>query len=412
MEQPTASEPLASSACLAKSLRFKRILVGCRKAGRRSAFGLLRVQAKLHQFRRMRPPPESRDSSSAAQPQGVAREPMVRMLLRSPQIWWAFLGLRSNSALTRLMQTAAPVILFDDPVRLPQNSPANTRYFLVCWDGLIDQQPIEDARRALPPDADLIVLVVGDFSSVSNEPAPILRLYPDGELQYRERPRFDLRSAARILFAKIRSVVTPLKNLMQRGSRLQTLRLLFGSPQIVFCGSIGMTPPLIDMLCRRYSVDPALFAGHRFFSTQQSPEDGATSLAVDGPFLADLYDRGQIGQLFFLSVIHLLGREYFVARIRHAGLPLYVNRFAEGSYIDVYSTPFYKQHVFLDFGSVVGSGNYPRIADLTWFGKTFLRIDLEGRLDRLLPLARSAALAALFEAEWNRKSPALLQDMR
>jgi hypothetical protein len=336
----------------------------------------------------------------------------ISLYLRPSQIWWAYLGLRSNPAITRLMETAAQAILFDDPARLPQDRAASTRYFLVCWDGLIDQRPIEDARRALPRDADLTVLVVGDFSSVTNEHTRILPLYPAGELRFREHPRFDLTSTAAILLARLRGLALPLKNLMQSGSRSQTLRLLFGPRQIVFCGSIGMTPPLIDMLCRRYSIDPALLAGHRFFSAEQSLQDGAASLAVDGPFLADLYDRGQIGRLFFLSAIHLLGREYFVARIRHAGLPLYVNRFAEGSYIDVYSTPFYKQHLFLDFGSVVGSGNYPRIADLTWFGKAFVRIEFEDSLDRLLPLAPSASLEPLFEAEWNRKSPALLDAMR
>jgi len=345
-------------------------------------------------------------------PPGAGRKPIVRMLLRSPQIWWAYLGLRSNPALTRLMQTAAQVILFDDPARLPQNPPTDTRYFLVCWDGLMDERPIEDARRALPADANLTVLVVGDFSFVGHEPTPILPLYYRGELQFREHPRLDLGTSKAILSARARGLALPLKNLLQRGSRSNILRLLFGPGQIVFCGSIGMTPALIDMLCRRYSADPAHFAGHRFFSAEQSLQDGAASLAVDGPFLADLYDRGQIGRLFFLSAMHLLGREYFVARIRHAGLPLYVNRFAEGSYIDVYSTPFYKQHLFLDFGSVVGSGNYPRIADLTWFGKAFVRIEFEDSLDRLLPLARSASVGPLFEAEWSRKSPALLDGMR
>jgi len=336
----------------------------------------------------------------------------ISLYLRSPQIWWAYLGLRSNPALTRLMETATHVILFDDPARLPQNQPARTQYFLVCWDGLMDQRPVEEARQALPADADLTVLAVGDFSFVGHEPTPILPFYCRGELQFREHPRFDLGTSKAILSARARGLALPLKNLLQRGSRSNILRLLFGPGQIVFCGSVGMTPSLIDMLCRRYSANPALFAGHRFFSAEQSLQDGAASLAVDGPFLADLYDRGQIGRLFFLSAMHLLGREYFVARIRHAGLPLYVNRFAEGSYIDVYSTPFYKQHLFLDFGSVVGSGNYPRIADLTWFGKTFVHIDLEVRVDRLLPLARSASLGPLFEAEWNRKSPALLDGMR
>lgn len=365
----------------------------------------------------MRPAPDSRETataptaSSTVQTRGTVRKPIVRMLLRSPQMWWAYLGLRSNPALARAMQTAAHVILFDDPTRLPRDRPAGTRYFLVCWDGLMDERPIEEARRALAADADLTVLVVGDFSSVCHEPTPILPLYSGGELQFHEHPRFDLGTSKAILFARLRGLALPLKNLLQSGSRSNILRLLFGPRQIVFCGSVGMTPPLIDMLCRRYSVDPALFAGHRFFSAEQSSEDGASCLAADGPFLAGLYDGDQIGRLFFLSAIHLLGREYCVARIRHPGLPLYVNRFADGRYIDVYSTPFYKQHVFLDFGSVVGSGNYPRIADLTWFGKTFLRIDLDDRLDRLLPLARSASLASLFEAEWSRKSPALLHAM-
>jgi len=168
------------------------------------------------------------------------------------------------------------------------------------------------------------------------------------------------------------------------------------------------------VFCRRYSVDPGLFESHQFFGHGPTPslEKYAAYLHAEASMLADLYARQKINSHFFISCMQLLGRSYFIWRIRDAHLRLYLNEFANGSFVDVYSTPFYSQHVFLDFGSVVGEGNYPRLADLRYFKKTTVEMNVTKKLDVLLDAARRGALESLFEQEWNLKAPRLLQMMK
>ena len=110
-------------------------------------------------------------------------------------------------------------------------------------------------------------------------------------------------------------------------------------------------------------------------------------LRSNGLLLAGLYRQSHIDSAFFRSSIRLLSREYFIEKIRSAGLDIFVNEGRTGNFIDVYTTPFYSQHVFLDFGSVVGPGNYPRLADLRYFEKNVVEIETKGEIEEL-PLWR------------------------
>jgi hypothetical protein len=167
------------------------------------------------------------------------------------------------------------------------------------------------------------------------------------------------------------------------------------------------------MFCERHSIDFSLFAKYEFYRNDPNPslDNYRGYLRRDGLFLADLYDRSEINADFFLSAAHLLGREYFIENIRSAGLGIFVNGSSPGHNINVYTTPFYSQHVFIDFGSIAGTGNYPRLADLKYFKKTFVKIELGGALDDLLVLARAGTLEKHFEQEWELKYPQILQAM-
>ena len=207
----------------------------------------------------------------------------------------------------------------------------------------------------------------------------------------------------------------PLKNLFQARKSLPAgLDLLLGEKKVVFCGSYGTIPKVIAELCARHMVDRQLFDGYRYDGDAQprSLESHGECLIENGRFLADLLDRGKIPGRFLLSAVHLLGREYFIERIRLVKMPLFAHGYASGVNINVYSTPFYRQHVFLDFGSAVGEGNYPRLADLRYFKKEVVAFAIESDVETAADLARGGLLARSFEEEWMRKSPLLTEAMR
>jgi hypothetical protein len=343
----------------------------------------------------------------------------ISMYLGSSKYWWAYLGIKSNSSILPLIEDRFDrVVFFDDLTHVqPGSADAKrvSRYFLIAWDGVSDERWIDDAQLSLGNDADLTVLVVGDSSQVSPGKYRIQNLYPEGALKFTVSPlRFDLRTAALIVDRKFKCLLMPLKNLAQsRGRVLQTIDLLLGRKRVVFCGSYGTNPGVVESLCRRHAVDFSLFEQYDFYCRDPNPslETYRTCLRNDGQFLADLYDRVGIHANFFLSMVHLLGREYFVEKIRASGLASFINGYATGANINVYTTPFYAQHVFLDFGSVVGTGNYPRLADLQYFRKTFVEIALTGDLNDLLALARSGTMERRFEQEWELKFPQILQSM-
>ena len=344
----------------------------------------------------------------------------ISMYLGSSKYWWAYLGIKSNPSIVPLLDDGFDrAVFFDDISLLPPghdgSSLHNIKYFYILWDGLRDGGLIENARLSHGRDADLTVLVVGDISRMSQVNYKFQSLYREGELSFNGHPfRFDLRTAAILLGAKIKTVLMPLKNIFQSGDRIfQSIKLLLGKKQVVFCGSFGTSPLLMKMFCERHSIDFSLFAKYEFYCNDPNPslDNYRGYLRRDGLFLADLYDRSEINADFFLSAAHLLGREYFIEKIRSAGLGIIVNGSSSGRNINVYTTPFYSQHVFIDFGSIAGTGNYPRLADLKYFKKTFVKIELGGALDDLLVLARRGSLDTHFDREWALKAPQILHFM-
>jgi hypothetical protein len=217
-----------------------------------------------------------------------------------------------------------------------------------------------------------------------------------------------------LLVAKIKTVLMPLKNIFQnKVNTRQAINLLFGKKKIVFCGSYGTVPTVVLSLCKRHSVEFGLFDRYEFYCNDPAPslENYRRYLRNDGLFLSGLYDRSEINAAFFLSAVHLLGREYLLEKIRSAGLDLFANGYATGININVYTTPFYSQHLFIDFGSAVGTGNYPRLADLRYFKKNVVEIDMNGELEKLVALARTGSIEEHFDKLWELKAPQILRSM-
>ena len=338
----------------------------------------------------------------------------ISMYLGPSKYWWAYLGIRSNPS---LVSAAAGqfdrAIFFDDPALLPAALAGKgghaIRYFYIFWDGLSDEQAMERARAVVGAGAVLTALVVGGFSAESAANYDVQSLYPEGALEFKTGPlRFDARTRAILLSARVKAFLMPVKNLLvSKGRRGQTIELLLGKSRIVFCGSYGTIPKVLEQLCDRHSVDFGLFDGYEYYGSEPVPSFPAYRrvLRSDGEFLANLYDRSEIDGRLFAAAVHLLGREYFVEKIRSLGLAMFVNGYAAGININVYTTPFYAQHVFLDFGSAVGTGNYPRLADLRYFKKQVVEIALGGDFEVLLTAARSGTLEEHFEREWKLKAP-------
>jgi hypothetical protein len=343
----------------------------------------------------------------------------ISMYLDPSKYWWAYLGIRSNPLL--FPQGSEPfdrAIFLDHPSGLAAAGPASaqlrTRYYFILWDGLRDPREIDEVRAVLGASADLTILVVGDLSQASKDHR-IQSLYPPGTMTFDAAvPQFDRRTAAILLAARLKALLMPAKNILQaRRAALPMIELLFGKRRTVFCGAYGSSPIMLEILAARHSVDRRLLDGYEYYSNDPNPsfETYRKYLRGNGLFLARLHDECIVEDAFFLSAFHFLGREYILERVRATGIDLFLNGFDSGINVNVYTTPFYRQHVFLDFGSAVGAGNYPRLADLRYFRKQVVQIDLSGELEQLLALARNGELEKHFERKWELKAPKLLKSM-
>lgn len=331
------------------------------------------------------------------------------MYLGPSKYWWAFLGLRSNPALYAALQNGVDqAIFFDDPQRLPpralSSADQRTRFCYLLWDAIADPAALLRVTELIGGRSPVTLVVVGDPSDLSAQDFEIRDLYADGKLLFTVSPlRFDARTRAILVGSYARALLMPLKNILQKGVRLSDgLNLLFGRRRLVFCGSYGVAPETLRQLCERHNVDP------QFFREYTYPQDHAVlsesyraALRRNGALLGSLYRSAVIDAKFFSSAIHLLGREYFLRRMASAGLPLFENGYVGGTNINVYTTPFYSQHIFLDFGSAVGKGNYPRQADLQYFHKRFILIELIDDPADLVLAAEAGALDAYLEQRWH-----------
>lgn len=343
----------------------------------------------------------------------------ISLYLSPSKYWWGYLAIRSNPDLLRPLAHGGidRVIFFENLAGLPPRETSrrnSNQYFYICWDGLTAESETTRVRDFLGDH--LTVLVVGEDSVAAGERCQVRNLYTEGEFRFTAVPgHFGMRTKILLFGARIKTLVMPFKNLLpSRADFREGIDLLFGKQRIVFCGSYGTIPKVIGELCRRHSVDPQHFDGYEYYlnAPMHSFETYLEYLQRNGEFLANLFDRGKLSSRFFQSAVHLLGREYLIERIRFAGLDLFVHGYASGTNINVYTTPFYRQHVFLDFGSAAGKGNYPRLADLRYFRKRVVAFEIDGEAEATAAMARSGQLAQYFEDEWKRKSPQLVRAMR
>lgn len=365
-----------------------------------------------------RQPPET-ESASASAYRSVAM-PKICMYLSPSKYWWVYLGLRSNPALAASLNCRYDRALFFDDLSQLAGLQATAgshiqQIFFVFWDGVTDPTTLDKAALIFGPEADLTAVVVGDSSLVSPQ-YKVENLYADGSLAFNVSSlRFDCRTTKILFVSALKTWLMPLKNILKNpGSKSQALGLLLGKRRIVFCGSYGTIPKVMAALCERHSVDFRLFDQYPFYWNEPTPSFATYRQYVrnDGFYLADLYDRSQIDATFFLSATHLLGREYFIEKVRASSLDLFANGYGTGININVYTTPFYKQHVFLDFGSVVGTGNYPRLVDLQYFKKKYVEIKLNDDVATLAALARTGTIEQHYEQQWQRKGPELMRLMK
>lgn len=345
---------------------------------------------------------------------GVSRGPEVVLLLSGPQLWWAYLAVLSNP-LVRTFAECDRIVCTDSvetlEQRLKQNS-ARTKHILIFWDGI---QPCSQLPPGLPElcrKHSVTALVVG--ADQCAQFVDVHPLYAEGLYHFDPAAiRFDAESTGRIRKAKLRNRLTPVRNILKRsGSLKEALQLAFGKRQLVFCGGYGLTPKLIDMLGRRYGTAPEPMHSHTWSTQHQpaSPQEFAQHFHQDLALLHSSFQQGQLPPDFFVAAVRLLDRGYFIQQIRFAKLPLYTNQFSD-HFIDVYSTPFYRQHIFLEFGSTISAANYPRLADLSYFQKQTLRVDLPHQANAIAQSIGSGAHQAQLQQKWTALAQQIAQVM-
>ena len=333
----------------------------------------------------------------------------ISLHLRGSKLWWAFLALRSNLDLASDLQSHAAVVLFDEASAFPRlqaQRPVRTEYCFVLWDGYITDADLASLRTRLLAGNTLQLLCVGDPGRVQPGPFSVRSFFAAGPLQFHAPVPLDLRSRLQLALARLKALTMPLKNLRQQSSDWRAgIALLFGKKQLVFCGSHGLNPKVLYQLSERHNVDPSLLRDVEDDSqaAELPHELHEDLLRRNGLRLAELFREGKIEEIFFTSAVHLLFRDFVLRRVRAAGLPLYSNAYASGRNINVYTTPFYRQHAFLDFGSVVGDGNYPRRADLLYYRKQMVVFALQASSDGLWQAAADGRLPAFFDELWKEE---------
>jgi hypothetical protein len=333
----------------------------------------------------------------------------ISMYLGSSKFWWAYLGLLSNPALREAMRGDFDrAVLFDDVERLVEAIDAQENsqdhFFFVFWDGLQNAEPLREARDILAIGTQLSAVYVGTNHLSSETACDVWSLYPDGPLTFAEgNLNLDERTSQLIRWLKIKHLLIPVKNFAGHFHNFTAqLALVFGPRRVVFCGTYGTPSIILASLCERYGVSEQLLDTYPKHTNGDKIGDLATSVYIErcGLFLASLMDTGQIESYFFSACMQLLGRAYLLACIEKSGIPHYIHGYTEGVNVNVYTTPFYRQHLFVDFGSVVGSGNYPRLADLRYFKKHYISVCIAREKPNILELAREGRLKEYFEREW------------
>ncbi len=330
------------------------------------------------------------------------------MYLGTSRSWWAYLAIKSNpSLLDSLPPRTRHILFFDDPGRIPEKtlsaSDPGVQFFYILWDGMVDEPALQSIGSRIGSKAAMTLLSVGDVLQALPPTVPVRNLYADGDLHFTAKiPPFTARTQALLLANRAKNVLMPLKNLLQSPRRFREgVDLLFGSKRLVFCGSFGLSRFTLWQFCERHVANIASFQAYEFDDGEPSSiEDRRRKLSKNGTLLANLFLAGTIDPKFFLTLVHLLGREYFLERVRFGGLPLFAHSYAAGTNINVYTTPFYAQHVFLDFGSAVGTGNYPRRADLRFYNKKMVLISLGNDSEQLASMAATGSLDEYFEQQW------------
>ena len=340
------------------------------------------------------------------------------MHLGFSKYWWAYLALRSNPTLLISLEPASEVVLFDNVAHLAGRNPADygPRFCVLCilWDGVADAPTVRLLQRWAAQGVRTGLLTVGlpvvsDYGGLRAS-----SLYCEGPQDFTAgHPRFHARTLARIAASKGRNLLMPLKNLRQpAGGFLAAIALLRGRCRVVFCGSYGLNPKVLHELCKRHHVAPSNFEDYPFLTGAEDSSDPGTyaaHLCRGGQFLARHLDNQTIPEAFFFSALHLLGRQFHLRQIELAHLPAFVNGYDTGANVNLYTTPWYRQHVFVDFGSAVGPGNYPRLADLRYYKKCTVEIEAVPRTAAARTAARDGMLDTLFLHQWQTHAPRLFE---
>ncbi|MFC6644865.1 hypothetical protein ACFQBQ_04520 [Granulicella cerasi] len=308
--------------------------------------------------------------------------PQVSLLLRSPRLWWAYLALISNAPLMESLRCYDQVVCFDHPHQLSAEQLATTqrtKFLLIFWDGISDDQQLAEFTGSFPRTLDVDCVLVGDNGATSPHRFATHNLYAEGTFSFCPKSlRLDAPTRKQLRQTHMKSWLVPVKNVLKRsGSLSEALSLLFGARRVVFCGGYGLDKGVLGMFADRYRSKTSVLMT-RCWSTGIQHESREAYVAHYGDDLLALqqaYASGEITAPCLAACVRLLDREYCIRHLQHTKVPFFVNQFGQ-KYIDVYTTPFYKQHIFLDFGSTVGNGNYPRRADLSYYGKTMIEVPL------------------------------------
>ncbi len=336
------------------------------------------------------------------------------MYLGASKYWWAYLALKSNpSLLPSLEENTKRAIFFDDPSRVSLKREAaqlgSTRLFFILWDGILDAATLQRVASLAESSRGMVLLTVGDQLRIPINRFPVRDLFAQGQLNF-DGPSLplDRRTRLTLMLSRVRNLLMPLKNMSQAGVG-SGLDLLFGMRRLVFCGSYGIVPEVLRQLCERHDVDTSHFRQFRFYTQPVNADADVYEdyLREAGRHFAHLFQKSILDANFLFSAAHVLGREYCLRQMSSAGLPLFCNGYATGVNINVYTTPFYAQHVFPDFGSAVGTGNYPRLADLTYYRKKTVPLDMTGDLRELAEAAANGLLDEYFHHRWRLYEPAL-----
>jgi hypothetical protein len=317
---------------------------------------------------------------------------------------WVFHALRTNRAiwdsLTYAAAEAGSAGLVDSQTMLINPKSRYAGAHIILWDGF--NSYIELAKMWPTLIARCRLLVVGRiYDQQAAYPPETLPLFAD-VVSPLDSTSSDLRGRAyrtAVVAAAIRSRLRWTRNAVLDFRRHQRL---CGHRLIVFCGLLRPPEGVLIDFARGAEDEPLLRACSGLSSCDLSDRVSVYSLvasvyrAIERYVNSGASTAAKTGCAYaLLNTLHRIG---IIATIMNRDPGIFLSEYGKNPHIDPYDTPYYRHHLYLDFGSSRGpDAVYPRSIDLIRNRKNYIPLRFISTKESFINYLASTSAARFIE---------------